>query len=118
MSLNLHLKKCAHKERILAGGVAVAVLLWLSYNLGYSLGYYHGHGNGLQEEQQAWEATLQVPLNSLTNRIRTTQSLRASCANPHRLPIYFVAGPTGRAARTVMNAPDPRIYRQYDHSTP
>ena len=31
-------------------------------------------------------------------------------------PLYFVSEPTGRAVKTVVNTPDPRIYRLYDQS--
>jgi len=79
----------------------------------YSLGYHHG----VQIERRAWENTRVTSLNSVTNRGILTQSTRISYANPHS-PLYFVAGPTGRAAKTLVNAPDPRTYRQYDHSSP
>ena len=56
-------------------------------------------------------------LNSVTTKGMIRQSTRISYANPH-YPLYFVAEPTGRAAKTHVNVPDPRTYRQYDHSSP
>jgi hypothetical protein len=54
----------------------------------YLLGYRHG----MQEER------------------------RASTAG-HQLT-YTIVGLTGRGARTVVNAPDPRAYRDLGHSSP
>ena len=97
-------------KRTIPAAVAAVLVLWL----GYFLGYHHG----LQEERRAWEATREVSLVSVTNRGIITQSTRWSYMNPHYIPLYFVAEPTGRGAKTVMNAPDPRTYRQYEHSSP
>ena len=80
----------------------------------YSLGYHEG----VQVERQAWENTRVTSLNSATNKGLITQSTRTSYANPHYSPLPFVAGPTGRAAKMLANTPDPRTYRQYDHSWP
>jgi hypothetical protein len=87
--------------------VLVALALWP--------GYYFGYHNGVEQERRAWEATKETSLISVTNRGLIRQSTRISYANPH-YPLYFVAEPTGRAVKTVVNTPDPRIYRQYDHS--
>lgn len=80
----------------------------------YSLGYHQG----VQVERQAWENTRLTSLNSVTNNGLIRQSTRTSYSNPHYSPLPFVAGPTGRAAETLANTPDPRTYRQYDHFSP
>jgi len=98
-------------KRIVFGALAtLAVVVALG---AYSLGYHHG----LQVERRAWEATQVTSLNSVTTRGMIRQSTRISYANPH-YPLYFVAEPTGRAAKTHVNTPDPRTYGQYDHSSP
>ncbi|MCX6916622.1 MAG: hypothetical protein NT167_26850 [Verrucomicrobia bacterium] len=80
----------------------------------YSLGYHQG----VQVERRAWEDTRETSLNSVTNKGLITQSTRTAYANPHYSALPFVAGPTGRAAKMLANTPDPRTYRQYDHSSP
>jgi len=69
----------------------------------YSLGYHQG----VQAERQAWEGTRETSLNSVTNRGVITQSTRIAYANPHS-PLYFVAPPAGRTAKTLVNQPDLR----------
>jgi hypothetical protein len=69
----------------------------------YSLGYHQG----VQVERQAWEGTRETCLNSVTNRGVITQSTRIAYANPHS-SLYFVAPPTGRTAKTLVNQPDLR----------
>jgi hypothetical protein len=99
-------------KRILFGTLAtLAVVVALG---AYLLGYHHG----VQVERREWENTRVTSLNSVTNEGIITQSTRTSYANPHYSPLPFVAGPTGRAAKTLVNTPDPRTYRQYDHSSP
>jgi hypothetical protein len=91
------------------------VLLGLVLWLGSSLGYHRG----LHEERRAWEATEQTSLVAVTNKGRPTiQSSRHSYSNPHLLPLYHIAEPTGRAAETRINQPDPRTTQQYEHSSP
>ena len=98
-------------KRIVIGGVGAVLMLWL----GYSLGYH----NGLREERRAWEATEQTSLVAVTNKGRPTiQSSRHSYSNPHLLPLYHIAEPTGRAAEMRINQPDPRTAQQYEHSSP
>ncbi len=92
----------------LAGVVAVGAVV------AYSLGYHQG----VQVERRAWEATRETSLNSVTNRGRITQITRIYYGNPHYSSLPFVAPPTGRTAKTLVNTPDPRTYRQYDHSSP
>jgi hypothetical protein len=96
--------------RFLIPRVAAVLALWL----GYFLGYRHG----LREERRAWEATEQASLSSVTNRGIILQGTRISYSNPHLLPLYYIAQPTGRAAERRMNVPDPRAERQYEHSSP
>ena len=55
----------------------------------YLLGYRHGMQDAWQ---QAWAARQGVS--------------------------YTLVGPTGRAARSVVNTPDPRNYRELGHSSP
>ena len=98
-------------KSIVIGGAGAVLVLWL----GYSLGYHHG----LREERQAWEATEQTSLVTVTNKGRPTiQSSLHSYSNPHLLPLYYVAEPTGRAAEMRINQPDPRTAQQYEHSSP
>ena len=70
----------------------------------YSLGYHQG----VQVERRAWEDTRETSLNSVTNWGRITQSTRISYGNPHYSPLPFVAPPTGRTAKTLVNQPDLR----------
>lgn len=69
----------------------------------YSLGYHQG----VQVERQAWVNTRETSLNSVSNRGVIRQSTRIAYANPHS-PLYFVAPPTGRTAKTLVNQPDLR----------
>jgi hypothetical protein len=54
--------------------------------------YLAGYRHGMETERRAWEAGREVS--------------------------YSLVGPTGRGARTVLNAPDPRTYRELGHSSP
>jgi hypothetical protein len=96
-------------KSIMPAAVAAVVALWLGYFLGYH--------RGLGEERRAWEATKQVSLGSVTNSGIVRQGIRVSYSNPHFLQLYHIAEPTGRAAESRLNVPDPRTERQYEHSS-
>ena len=76
------------KRRRIAFGTLAALAAVVALDCVYLLGYRHGK----QEERRAWAAS-------------------------HELTYTFV-GPTGRGARTVVNTPDPRTYRQLGYSSP
>jgi hypothetical protein len=101
------------KTKWILFGTLASLVVAVALDTVYLLGYHHG----LQQERRAWEATKETSLNSVTNRGIIRQSTRISYANPHS-PLYFVVGPTGRGARTVVNTPDPRTYRDLEHSSP
>jgi hypothetical protein len=69
-------------------GTLAALVAVVALDSVYLLGYRHG----MQEERRAGSARREVS--------------------------YNIVVPTGRGARTVLNTPDPRTYRQLGHSSP
>jgi len=86
-------------------GVFAALALWLGYALGYR--------RGAQCERRAWESTQEVTLRPDTRTSGGPARTRVFYTNPHAGA--FVWSSPGLA---VVNQPDPRIYRQYEHPLP
>jgi len=76
------------KTKWLLFGTLAALAVVVALDFVYLLGYRHG----MQEERRTWAARHEAT--------------------------YTIVGPTGRGARTVVNAPDPRTYRDAGHSLP
>jgi len=96
----------------------VVVALWL----GYALGYHRG----ARGERLAWESTLQVDLYPYTTA-NGAVSMAVSALRTNAWPIrdrFLYTNPHGAVlfsyspGAAVVNRPDPRTYRQFEHPQP
>ena len=85
-------------KRLSLIGLVVVLALWVGYSLGYR--------QGAKNEERAWSSTAQIEKSDKPD-------LKIVYRNPHTGII--VASSRGKAP---VNVPDPRIYRQYEHSRP
>ena len=86
-------------------GYFVVVALWL----GYALGCHQG----ARDERRAWESTLQVDLYSALRTNAWPIRDRFLYTNPHRAALFSYS-----PGAALVNRPDPRIYRQFEHPQP
>jgi hypothetical protein len=84
-------------KKVLIACFLAAIVLWF----GYSFGYHRG----IREERRAWEATATFDSDP-AGRDRV-------CYRNPRAGVRLFSGPWMNA----VNVPDPRVYKEYEHSS-